>query len=62
VGGTYTLDPAEAARACRSIGCRKAIPYHWGAIVGSEADAKEFAQQAACEVVILQPGQSLSLT
>lgn len=61
VGGTYTLDAAQAARACKAIGCGMAIPYHWGDIVGSQQDAETFAAQAGCEVRILQPGQSVRL-
>jgi len=61
VGGTYTLDAAEAAKACRAIGCKAAIPYHWGDIVGSAADAERFAQAAPCKVHLLQPGEALTL-
>ena len=35
VGGTYTLSASEAAKACKAIGCKAAVPYHWGDIVGS---------------------------
>lgn len=58
VGGTYTMDPAEAARACRMIQPAVAIPYHWGDIVGDETDARTFADKAPCEVRILKPGES----
>jgi L-ascorbate metabolism protein UlaG (beta-lactamase superfamily) len=61
VGGTYTLNAKEAARACSAIGCAMALPYHWGDIVGSEADARTFASSASCEVKQLQPGQSMTL-
>ncbi len=61
VGGTYTLDAAGAAQAVKQIGCDIAIPYHWGDIVGDDADAKAFADQAPCDVRILQPGQSVRL-
>lgn len=61
VGGTYTLSAAEAARATERIGCAHAVPYHWGEIVGSLADAEQFARQAACEVTILQPGESMTI-
>jgi L-ascorbate metabolism protein UlaG (beta-lactamase superfamily) len=57
VGGTYTLDAAEAADACRAIDCPVAIPYHWGDIVGSMADAQAFHDAAGCEVRLLQPGE-----
>jgi L-ascorbate metabolism protein UlaG (beta-lactamase superfamily) len=61
VGGTYTLDAAAAADACKAIGCPVAIPYHWGDIVGSAADARAFAEQAPCRVEVLQPGQAFAL-
>lgn len=61
VGGTYTLDAAEAANACKAIGCKAAIPYHWGDIVGSRADAERFAKRAACRVHLLKPGESVSI-
>jgi len=61
VGGTYTLDAAEAARACEAVGCKTAIPYHWGDIVGSETDAEKFAAGASCKVTVLGPGESMSL-
>ncbi|KKK80908.1 hypothetical protein LCGC14_2818810, partial [marine sediment metagenome] len=50
VGGTYTLTAAEAAKACEVIGCKIAIPYHWGDIVGQASDAKTFAQRGARRV------------
>ena len=61
VGGTYTLDADEAAKACATIGCKIAIPYHWGDIVGSQSDAQQFADAAGCNVRILQPGESMTL-
>ena len=61
VGGTYTMTSAEAAAATRAIGCKAAIPYHWGDIVGSEKDAQAFAKAAACKVHVLQPGQSMTI-
>ena len=61
VGGTYTLDAAEAVDACRAIGCGAAIPYHWGDIVGSADDAQAFADAAPCTVHLLQPGEAIRL-
>jgi L-ascorbate metabolism protein UlaG (beta-lactamase superfamily) len=61
VGGTYTLDAAQAARACKAIDCGLAIPYHWGDIVGSRQDADAFAQQAPCPVRVLEPGEQIEL-
>jgi len=61
VGGTYTMDAAEAAEACRRIRPTLAVPYHWGDIVGTGSDAKTFAKAAACKVQIIQPGESITL-
>lgn len=61
VGGTYTLDSSQAAKACQAIGCKAAIPYHWGDVVGSIADAKDFAAKAPCPVHILKPGETLTI-
>ena len=61
VGGTYTLDAAEAARACDEMAPAAALPYHWGDIVGSAADAEVFADSTPCKVHVLQPGDSLEL-
>jgi len=61
VGGTYTLDAAGAAHACEAIGCKAAIPYHWGDIVGSVSDANEFSRSAPCQVHLLKPGQSIEV-
>ncbi len=44
VGGTYTMDAAEAARAAADIEPEVAVPMHYGKIVGSEADARRFAE------------------
>ncbi len=61
VGGTYTMNPDEAAEACRRIQPALAIPYHYGDIVGTADDAQAFANAAPCKVRILAPGQSLEL-
>jgi len=61
VGGTYTLDAAEAARAAEAIGCAAAIPYHFGDVVGSADDAAQFAAAAACKVHVLAGGESVRI-
>jgi L-ascorbate metabolism protein UlaG (beta-lactamase superfamily) len=60
-GGTYTMTADEAADATKQFKPKMAIPYHWGDIVGSRADADNFAKKAACKVKVLQPGESLTL-
>ena len=61
VGGTYTLTGDEAAVAVNQIQPKKALPYHWGDIVGELSDAETFSAEARCEVIILKPGEHLIL-
>lgn len=53
VSGTYVMTADEAAEASNVLQPRKAIPMHYGAIVGTEADALRFKSLARCETVIL---------
>jgi len=54
VSGTYVMSAKEAARAVEKIKPKIAIPMHYGSIVGSENDAKEFRDMVkSCEVQIL---------
>jgi L-ascorbate metabolism protein UlaG (beta-lactamase superfamily) len=55
VGGTYTMDAAEAARAVRGMKLKSVVPMHWGDIVGSKKDAEEFRRLVgdAAEVIIM---------
>ena len=54
VGGTYTMDAKEAAKAASVIRPKKAIPMHWGDIVGDLGSAEEFSRHAKCDVEILK--------
>ena len=42
VGGRFTMSPEEAAEAAKLIKPSLAIPMHYGSIVGTSDDAKEF--------------------
>jgi L-ascorbate metabolism protein UlaG (beta-lactamase superfamily) len=54
VSGTYVMTSSEAAKAVEKIKPKLAIPMHYGTIVGSEKDAKEFKRLVkSCEVQIL---------
>lgn len=53
VGGTYTMDAADAAGAAQLIKPGMAIPYHYGDIVGGRADAERFAALYGGRVEIL---------
>lgn len=63
IGDFYTMDPAQAARACRFLGVRKVIPIHWGTfpiLTGTpEHLVKALGDHGTtCEVVKLNPGES----
>jgi L-ascorbate metabolism protein UlaG (beta-lactamase superfamily) len=54
VSGTYVMTASEAAKAVEKIKPKLAIPMHYGTIVGSEKDAKEFKNLVkSCRVQIL---------
>lgn len=56
VSGTYVMDAQEAVEAAKTISPKIAIPMHYGAIVGSEQDARRFQQalEGLVRVVVLK--------
>lgn len=42
VGGTYTMNAKAAAGLANALRPKAAVPYHYGSVVGSEKDAREF--------------------
>jgi L-ascorbate metabolism protein UlaG (beta-lactamase superfamily) len=56
VSGTYVMTAKEAIKAALDIRPKTAIPMHYGSIVGSEDDAKTFAEglKGKVEVVVLK--------
>lgn len=59
VGGKYTMTAEEAAQAVSRIRPRVAVPMHYGAIIGSLADAQRFKELCPKEVnvVLLEKSQ-----
>lgn len=53
VSGTYVMTAEEAADAANKIMPKVAVPMHYGAIVGSRADAENFRKLCKCRVEIL---------
>ena len=47
VGGVFTMDARQAALACKLLGCKAAVPMHWGTF-------PVLAQNAACFAVELE--------
>jgi L-ascorbate metabolism protein UlaG (beta-lactamase superfamily) len=56
VSGTYVMTADEAVKACEAIQPEVAIPMHYGAIVGSAADAETFRRGVKCRVEVLTLG------
>jgi L-ascorbate metabolism protein UlaG (beta-lactamase superfamily) len=59
-GGTYTMNAVEAAEATQYIEPDLAIPYHWGQVVGTLADAQTFVQLARCPAKVMTVGETIS--
>lgn len=55
IGGTYTMTAEEAAEIANQFKPKSVVPMHWGAIVGSKADAERFSKLFTGETHILQP-------
>lgn len=55
VGGTYTMDCNEALSVVSIINPRYAVPMHYGTIVGSEDDARQFTERAGNKGILLPP-------
>lgn len=63
IGDLFTMDPVQAARACRFLGVRRVIPIHWGTfpvLTGTPQKlVKALGDQGVnCEVIALKPGES----
>jgi L-ascorbate metabolism protein UlaG (beta-lactamase superfamily) len=53
VSGTYVMDVDQAVAAARAIKPKIAVPMHYGKIVGSEDDAKRFAEALEGEIKVV---------
>jgi len=54
VSGTYVMTAEEAAEAAATLNPKIAVPMHYGAIVGSDADARKFKSLVKnCQVEIV---------
>jgi L-ascorbate metabolism protein UlaG (beta-lactamase superfamily) len=58
IGGTFTMDPSQAAGLVKAMSPGVAVPMHYGFVCGSPADGEKFRHEAApVPVEILQPAQ-----
>ena len=53
VGGTYTMDAAEAAAFVNALRPKVAIPEHYGSVAGSADDGKRFAQLVEPDIEVV---------
>jgi L-ascorbate metabolism protein UlaG (beta-lactamase superfamily) len=63
IGDLYTMDPQQAARACRYLEVRRVIPIHWGTFPALTGTPEQLSRALSaggvgCEVVTLHPGES----
>ena len=61
IGDHFTMDPHQAARACRFLEVREVIPIHWGTfplLTGTPAGLEQELENQGvnCKVITLQPG------
>jgi L-ascorbate metabolism protein UlaG (beta-lactamase superfamily) len=57
IGGRFTMNVEEAVEAAKIIQPHLTIPMHWGSVIGTDEDAKEFEQlckEADLDVIILE--------
>lgn len=56
IGGTYTMESRQAAEAVNAMRLGRAVPMHWGGIVGTEKDAEAFKSLVgpATDVIIMK--------
>jgi L-ascorbate metabolism protein UlaG (beta-lactamase superfamily) len=55
VSGTFVMTAEEAVEAALSLGPRLAVPMHYGAIIGEEADAIRFKEALAGQIEVTIP-------
>ena len=65
VGGVFTMDARQAALACKLLGCKAAVPMHWGTFPVLAQNAACFAvelerMKLTCRCVEMAPGETVS--
>jgi L-ascorbate metabolism protein UlaG (beta-lactamase superfamily) len=62
IGDLFTMDPGQAAYACRLLNAKKVIPMHYGTfplLTGTPEQLQELTREIGTEVIPLQPGETL---
>ncbi len=63
IGGAFTMDPNQAALACKLLGAAHVIPMHWGTFSALEQNTDRFTAALSkfapsCKPLSLLPGES----
>jgi L-ascorbate metabolism protein UlaG (beta-lactamase superfamily) len=63
IGDVFTMDPRQAAMACRFLGVRTVVPIHWGTFPMLTGTPEQLEREVAdrelgCDVVTLSPGDT----
>jgi L-ascorbate metabolism protein UlaG (beta-lactamase superfamily) len=63
IGDLFTMDPHQAALACKFLEVRQVVPIHWGTFPLLTGTPEELEQELStlgvnCEVITLQPGEA----
>jgi len=66
IGGVFTMDPAQAALACKMLRCSSVVPMHWGSFPVLEQNTQRFQAelrkvQAETSLIAMEPGQEIEL-
>jgi L-ascorbate metabolism protein UlaG (beta-lactamase superfamily) len=63
IGDLFTMDPRQAAYACRLLSATKVIPMHYGTfpvLTGTPQELAQMTREQGVEVIALKPGESLT--
>jgi L-ascorbate metabolism protein UlaG (beta-lactamase superfamily) len=63
IGGTYTMGPEEASKACELLRVRQVVPMHYGTfpeLTGTPARLRELVASSGVQLLELRPGETAS--
>ena len=63
IGDTYTMGPAQAAKACELMSVKQVVPMHYGtfpALTGTPAQLRALVEPKGVQVMELKPGETAS--
>ncbi|GAB6038771.1 metal-dependent hydrolase [Fundidesulfovibrio butyratiphilus] len=66
IGGTFTMDPRQAALACELLKCKAVVPMHWGTFPVLESGTENFAKELETRdlrtnLIPCRPGETVAL-